>query len=161
MLAKTATSMIRRHFQLTIFCLLWLTFGHAQTPTTTHGGRIEVEFTKQKKPKKIYTRVSITRPFRGGDSAWIHSLENALNQSIKYKNGAKPGKYIVSIRFIVAKDGSIMDVVIDGKPVGFGMEEAVIRFVKKTPKWLPAPQVPGQVVQPLRTSSNKPIPVTN
>ena len=105
---------------------------------------------QEKKPKKIYTRVEIKSAFTGGDSSWIHSIEKTLNQSIQYKNGAKAGKYIVSIVFFVDKEGDISDVRCTNDPVGFGMEEQVLRAIKKKPKWIPSSQ--GIPVRPYRTS---------
>lgn len=100
-------------------------------------GKIAVEITKQKKPKKIFTKVEITSAFPNGDSAWIESLENNLNQSIPFRNGAPLGTYVIYVQFVVTKDGSISDV----KALtnhGYGMEAQVVRAVIKNPKWLPA-----------------------
>ena len=85
-----------RNFQLALLCLICVTSSYAQTATKSYG-RVDVEIIKEKKPKKIYTKVEIKSAFTGGDSSWIQSLEKTLNQSIQYKNGTKAGKYIVSI----------------------------------------------------------------
>ena len=138
-----------RNFQLALFCLTYAASSYAQTTTKSYG-RVDVEITKEKKPKKIYTRVEIKSAFTGGDSSWIHSIEKTLNQSIQYKNGAKAGKYIVSIVFFVDKEGDISDVRCTNDPVGFGMEEQVLRAIKKKPKWIPSSQ--GIPVRPYRTS---------
>jgi hypothetical protein len=75
--------------------------------------------------------VEIKSAFPGGDSSWVQSIEKSINQSISYKNGAKKGKYIVSVAFVVAKDGSLSDIRCVNDPVGFGMEAVVIRVLKK------------------------------
>jgi antitoxin component YwqK of YwqJK toxin-antitoxin module len=97
-------------FQFTILCLICIASSYAQTATKSYG-RVDVEIIKEKKPKKIYTKIEIKSAFTGGDSSWIQSLEKTLNQSIPYKNGAKAGKYIVTVVFVVDKEGNMSDIV--------------------------------------------------
>jgi antitoxin component YwqK of YwqJK toxin-antitoxin module len=146
-----------RIFQLTLLCLICISSSYAQTATKSYG-RVDVEITKEKKPKKIYTKVEIKSAFTGGDSSWIQSLEKKLNQSIHYKNGAKSGKYIVSVVFIVDKEGNIADIRCVNNPHGFGMEAEVLRAIKTKTKWLPSFQG-GQIIRPYRTSSSTPLGV--
>jgi hypothetical protein len=84
---------------------------HGQTDTNSYAqitvGRIAIEITKQKKPNKISTKVEITSAFPSGDSAWVMSFQNKLNQTIPFRNGAKEGKYTVSVKFIVDKNGRL------------------------------------------------------
>jgi hypothetical protein len=98
-----------RYFQLVMLCFICLAKSYGQTGTRSYH-TVVVEITKEKKPKKISTKVEITSPFPGGDSSWIQSLEEKLNQSIPVKNGAKAGKYIVSVSFLIEKDGSLTDI---------------------------------------------------
>jgi protein TonB len=149
--------LIIRNFQLALLCLVCIASSHAQTATKSYG-RVNVEITKEKKPKKIYAKVDIKSAFTGGDSSWIRSVEKTLNQSIQYKNGAKAGKYIVTVIFVADKEGSISDIRCVNDPVGFGMEEEVLRAIRKGPKWVPSSQ--GIPVRPYRTSSSTP-PVSN
>lgn len=130
-----------------------MTSSYAQTGTNSYG-RVDIEITKEKKTKKMYTKVDIKSAFTGGDSSWIQSLEKTLNQSIQYKNGAKAGKYIVSVVFITNKEGDLSDIQCVNDPVGFGMEKQVLIAIKKKAKWTPAPQ--GMQVRPYRTSSSTP-----
>jgi hypothetical protein len=146
-----------RIFQLTLLCLIFIGSSYAQTATKSYG-RVDVEITKQKKPKKIYTKAEIKSAFTGGDSSWISSLEMKLNQSIQYKNGAKPGKYIVSVVFVLGKEGNIADIRCVNNPHGFGMEAEVMRAIKTKTKWLPSSQG-EQMVRPYRTSSSTPLGV--
>lgn len=147
-----------RYFHLLLLFLLCTVGGNTQT-TDRKGGVVEVTFTKYKKPKKIYVKAEITTPFPGGDSAWIQSLEQKLNETVRYKNGAKPGKYVVSIGFILSKEGYISDLRSLNKPVGYGMEENVISAIKKKANWDPSHHQ-GRTVQPYRTSSATP-PIHN
>jgi protein TonB len=76
----------------------------------------------------------------------VQSIETKLNQSIQLGKGAKKGKYLVSVRFIVDKNGSISDI----KALtsnGYGMEAEVVRAIKKGVNWTPAPY-PGKTVRP-------------
>ncbi|MFN4314813.1 MAG: energy transducer TonB [Chitinophagaceae bacterium] len=60
---------------------------------------------------------------------------------------------MVSVQFIVDKDGNISDI----KALtnnGYGMEAEVLRAIKKRAVWLPSAQ--GVPVRPYRTSSATP-----
>lgn len=141
-------------FQLVILCLICVAKSYGQLYTKNTYGRIDAEITKEKKPKKIYAKVKIISAFPSGDSVWVQSLEKRINESLKFRNGAKKGKYIVSVIFIVDVEGNISDVRCVNDPVGFGMEEQVLRAIKKKSKWLPSSQ--GVPVKPYRTSSSTP-----
>jgi uncharacterized protein YjhX (UPF0386 family) len=140
---------------MTLVCFICFVNSYGQTPTNTYG-KIDVEITKENR-KKIYAKVEIKSAFPGGDSSWMQSIETELNQSIQLGKGAKKGKYLVSVQFVVDKDGSICDVkALTGN--GYGMEAEVLRAIKKKTKWLPSSQ--GVPVRPYRTSSSTP-PVSN
>ena len=124
-------------FQLALLCFICVAKSY---------GQIVVEITKEKHPKRISTKVEIKSAFPGGDSSWVQSLEKKLNQSIPVNNGAKAGKYIVSVVFIVTKDGSLADILCKSDP-GFGMCQQVVTAIKKLQK-----SPPGEV-RPLRKSS--------
>ena len=144
-----------RLFKLLFICFVCFAKSNGQTPTNSYG-RIDVEITKESR-KKIYAKVEIKSAFRGGDSAWVLSIEAKLNQSSQLGKGARRGKYIVSILFIVNKDGTISDV----KALtsnGYGMEAEVLRAINKMTMWVPSSQ--GVPVRPYRTSSLLP-PLNN
>lgn len=126
--------------KLLLIPILFLTCISESFSQTAPGryGNIEVIITKEKRPKKIYAKVEIKSAFIGGDSSWVLSFEKNINQSIQFKNGARPGKYTVVAQFIIAKDGTISEVACLKDP-GFGMGEEVVRALKKgTGKWAPA-----------------------
>lgn len=131
-------NIISRKFPIVLLCLVCFAGSYAQTATKSYG-RVDVEITKEKKPKRIYAKVEIKSAFTGGDSAWIHTLEQTLNQTLIYKNGAKPGKYMVSVAFITDKDGFISDIRNLSDP-GYGMGEKVIIAIKRKTVWRPARQ---------------------
>jgi hypothetical protein len=75
--------------------------------------------------------------FSGGESAWRRYLQQNLDPLTPVKNGAKEGIYQVVVRFIVQKDGTIRDIKAETNH-GYGMEDEVLRLLKKSPKWKPA-----------------------
>jgi hypothetical protein len=144
-----------RYFQLALVCFLCVAKTYGQFSTRMYSGVI-VEITKEKKPKRIHTKVEITTTFPGGDSSWVQSLEDSLNRAIPAKNKAKAGKYIVSIRFLIERDGSVADIVCLEDP-GFGMCQQVKAAIMKkfSRRW--GPQIgPPDKVRQYHTSSTTP-----
>ena len=137
---KTAANI--RTFQLILLCLVSVANGYAQPVAKNYYAKINVEITKERKPKRIYSKVEIVKPFPGGDSSWIQLMEKRIDQSLAFRNGAKKGKYIVSVNFIMSKDRVVSDVQCVADP-GFGMCEAVIRAIRNSPRWLPVRQPAG------------------
>lgn len=124
-------------FLLLIVCFISATC-FAQS-STHHYGRIEVAITKQKHPKKIVANVMTSPAAMGLDSARVRAIENSINQSLKFKNGARPGEYRVTAQFVLDKDSLLSDVRCIEDP-GYGMCEAVLRALKKGSfPWKPAP----------------------
>ena len=127
-----------RYILLALVCFMCADRGYGQTPTRSWH-TIVVEITKEKKPKRIYSRVEITPAVSDADSLWIQSIETELNQSMPYKNGAKPGKYIVSFSFLKEKDGSVNSFQCIKDP-GFGMCKQVLTAIHKEEpgrRWAP------------------------
>ena len=93
----------------------------------------------EKRPKKFYAKVQIKSGFPGGDSSWVKSIEKNINQSIGDGKRVKKGKHIVSVKFILSKDGSLSEIRCDNDP-GFEMCGEIIRVLKKTKKLTPSEQ---------------------
>jgi hypothetical protein len=75
--------------------------------------------------------------FPGDEKSWRNFLAKNLNANVPVKNRAPEGTYMVLVQFIVDKEGQVTDI----KPLtkfGFGMEEEVVRILKKAPRWTPA-----------------------
>lgn len=87
----------------------------------------------------VFTREEREASFPGGDDGWRRYLQKNLNPNVPINNGARAGKYTVIIRFIVRKDGSLDGISAETKN-GYGMEEHVIKLIKRVPKWIPAIQ---------------------
>jgi antitoxin component YwqK of YwqJK toxin-antitoxin module len=86
--------------------------------------------------------------FPGGISAWKEFIIKRLRPDVPVKNKAPVGQYTVYVQFIIDTDGSVSDI----KPLtkfGYGMEEEVVRFIKSSPRWIPA-QLYGKKVKAYR-----------
>ena len=87
----------------------------------------------------ILSKVEYEAGFPGGDEAWVKYLQKNLKANTPIKNKAPVGTYQVIVQFIVSRDGSISNITAETS-FGYGMEEEVIRVIKKGPKWIPAYQ---------------------
>jgi protein TonB len=68
---------------------------------------------------------------------WKRHLENELLPILeKASRRMKAGTYIVNVRFLVEKDGSISDVKALNDP-GFGLAKGAEKVVKTGPRWSP------------------------
>ncbi|SDC11543.1 energy transducer TonB [Niabella drilacis] len=75
--------------------------------------------------------------YPGGDDAWKRFMEAEVNGDIPIKAGAKPGSYTVCVQFVITPEGLIDQI----KPLtrhGYGMEEELVRVIKRSVRWLPA-----------------------
>ena len=88
----------------------------------------------------VFTKTEIEASFPGGNSGWVSYLQKELNPNAPVDHGIRrKGKYMVIIRFIVGKDGTIRSAEAETK-YGYGMEEEALRVIMKGPKWIPAYQ---------------------
>jgi len=93
--------------------------------------------------------------FFGGNKAWMDYLNFKLRNKDFSKKGAPPGNYRVIVRFIIDKNGEISSV----SPVtshGYGMEEELMKVIKKAPKWEPA----MYLNKPINAYREQPITIT-
>lgn len=87
----------------------------------------------------IFERVEIEASFPGGENAWREFLQKNLRPETPLDFGAPTGTYTIVIQFVVDKEGKLSEF----KPLtkyGYGMENEVIRILKKSPLWQPANQ---------------------
>jgi protein TonB len=75
--------------------------------------------------------------FSGGEAGWKKFLERNLNPDVAVRNRAPEGTYTVWVQFVVDREGHVTDIKALTK-FGFGMEEEVVRILKKSPQWVPA-----------------------
>ncbi|MEP6682564.1 MAG: energy transducer TonB [Parafilimonas sp.] len=83
-----------------------------------------------------FTSVQVEAKFKGD---WNKYLERNLNAQTPADNGAPPGRYTVTVSFLVSKDGSISEVKALNDP-GYGCGAEATRVIKKGPAWSPAIQ---------------------
>jgi protein TonB len=87
----------------------------------------------------IFEKVEIEASYPGGITAWRKFLEKTLKPEVPVNNGAPAGYYTVLVRFIVSKTGEVAEIKAITN-LGYGMEEEVIRTLKKAGKWQPGEQ---------------------
>jgi Gram-negative bacterial TonB protein C-terminal len=92
----------------------------------------------------VFQKVEAEAYFPDGSEGWKRFLEKNLNPNVPADKGAPDGTYTVYVQFIVAKDGTLSDIKALTKH-GFGMENEVIRIIKKSPPWIPAEQAGRKV----------------
>ena len=97
---------------------------------------------------RTFVKVDVEASFPGGGDAWRGYLMKNLHANVPIKNKAPEGKYMVIVRFIVAKDGSISNALAETNH-GYGMEKEVLRIIKRGPRWIPASQ-DGRLVNAYR-----------
>ena len=88
-------------------------------------------------PDFIYEREA---SFPEGNEGWMAHIQNNLKSKVPIKKGAPKGTYNVVVQFIIDKSGEV-SIFKTETNIGYGMEEEVIRVIKKSPKWIPAIQL--------------------
>ncbi len=109
-----------------------------QAPVEDKGTQV-VEVKVADDENKIFTKVEVEAAFPGGEAAWRNYLQKNLDANTPLDNGASEGKYTVTVKFVVSRDGSLSDVTCENDP-GFGMCQEAVRVIKKTKNWTPALQ---------------------
>jgi antitoxin component YwqK of YwqJK toxin-antitoxin module len=82
---------------------------------------------------EVFTRALIEAECKG----YMKHLSKTLKADVPVNNKAKPGRYNVIVKFIIGENGDIVDIIPETH-LGFGMEEEVIRVIRKSPRWSPA-----------------------
>lgn len=88
---------------------------------------------------KTYTKVEVEADYPGGIEAWKKFLIKTLNSEVPGKNHSPAGLFTVIAKFIVTKNGTVDSIAAETNN-GFGIEEEVIRVIKKSGTWTPAMQ---------------------
>ncbi len=84
-----------------------------------------------------FDKVEVEASYPGGDKAWRDFLTRNLNANVAFDNGSPYGKFTVIVQFVVNKEGMVSDI----KALtnhGYGMEEEVLRIMKRSGNWIPA-----------------------
>jgi protein TonB len=107
---------------------------------TDEGSGIAEVLMKPKEDKnKVFEKVEIQASVN--IAKWRQHLEQNLVGYINdaANRGMQPGRYVVMVRFLVEKDGSINDVSALNDP-GFGLAQGATQVIKSGPKWNPGEQ---------------------
>ncbi|WP_460554885.1 energy transducer TonB [Ferruginibacter profundus] len=123
-----------KHLLLMLLCLGGIMYTHGQVAVK----QVVVEFNKPKKSSKAVATVQV-KGNSAQDSALLLSLQRNIDAARVMGRGVKKGKYIVVVKYIFSKDGSISDIACENDP-GYGLCQEVIRVMKKTRAWTPAAQ---------------------
>ncbi len=104
----------------------------------------------------IYSHASMNNPpsYPGG----IQKLYAFLGNTIKYPVSASENNIqgTVYVSFTIEKDGGLNDVKIEGRKLGYGIEDEAIRAVKMSKRWNPG----TQDGKPVRVKYNIPLKFT-
>jgi len=101
---------------------------------------LQLSSAAQKEPGSLkdsifeYTEVEACYP--GDENSWKKYLQRTLNANVPLDHNAPAGYYTVYVRFIVSSSGSVTDIVPLTK-LGYGMEQEVVRIIKKSGDWTP------------------------
>ncbi len=95
---------------------------------------------------KVYDHVSIKTPpsYPGG----IQKFYDFFGSTLKYPNPAVENNIqgTLYVGFVIEKDGSLTDIKLNGRKLGYGTDEEAIRVVKLSRKWNPG-MVDGKAVR--------------
>jgi N-acetylmuramoyl-L-alanine amidase len=105
---------------------------------TIHSANVPTNDTVPKKDP-LFTKVEVEAA--ADKEKWTMHLQKSLQSYIEQAlaKGMEPGTYIVNVKFIVMKDGSVSDVKTLNDP-GYNLAEASVKTVQTGPKWLPGIQ---------------------
>ena len=90
----------------------------------------------------VYPYIDTPPLYEGGNEKWMQYifgspiLKNAVKKA-KEQN-APLGKHTVIVKFAVDDQGKVSDVHTINKPIGYGLEEAAVKLVESSGKWIPA-----------------------
>jgi protein TonB len=80
---------------------------------------------------------SIPAKIAGGQDAWRKFLEKNIHPETPAIHGAPPGRYTVTVSFLVDTTGKISEVRCVNDP-GYGTADDVVKAFKHCPDWIPA-----------------------
>ena len=138
---------IRNTFYFAIISLLTSKQSICQKPDTVN------EETLRWVPAKdvAWPEVDIEAKFGNSESKWLNYLDTTLDTQVPYRNKAPKGTFEVIIRFVVLSNGSLQSFFPESRN-GYGLEDEVIRVLKKSSSWIPG-QLNGRPVNSVKRQS--------
>ncbi|HEY1113132.1 MAG TPA: energy transducer TonB [Chitinophagaceae bacterium] len=90
----------------------------------------------------VYPYIDSSPGYPGGDAKWSEYVATAdlMKETIARAKEQKvpAGRYAVMVRFAVNADSTLSEVKVVGKKAGYGFDEAAIKLVQGSGKWIPA-----------------------
>lgn len=90
----------------------------------------------------VYPYIDSSPGYPGGDTRWSQYVNTAdlMKETISKAREQKvpSGRYTVVVRFAVNADSTLSDLKVVGKKAGYGFDEAAIKLVQGSGKWIPA-----------------------
>jgi len=83
------------------------------------------------------TIVQIEAQFNNGSKGWVKYLERNLENPPRFNSIFSPGRYTVTISFLVNKQGRTEDIYLK-KSVEWSADKEVMDIIEKSPAWKPA-----------------------
>lgn len=90
----------------------------------------------------VYPYIDSSPGYVGGNEKWSKYIssnpvfKNAV-EAAKEK-GIASGNYTIVVKFAVNPDGTVSDAKAVSKPIGYGLEEAAVKLIEGSGKWIPA-----------------------
>lgn len=98
----------------------------------------------------VYPYIDTPPAYPGGNTKWSEYIGQSkimLTAIHKAKAaGIVQGKHTVVVKFAVTEDGVLNNITTTNKPVGYGLEEAAIKLVQGSGKWIPA-NIEGKITK--------------
>lgn len=90
----------------------------------------------------VYPYIDSSPGYVGGNDKW----SKYISSSTVFKNaveaakdkGMAAGNYTIIVKFAINPDGSVSDAKAITKPLGYGLEDAAVKLVEGSGKWVPA-----------------------
>ena len=119
-----------------LFFLFICSSSYSQKSDTTNKRDQKVEGS-QNQDISFYCDNEIEAYFPGGLRNWVKAVTRNFNKKVLINNKVPTGTYKVLVSFMVTQYGKISDIKANTN-FGYGIEDEMIRAIKKCPKWIPA-----------------------
>jgi hypothetical protein len=90
----------------------------------------------------VYPYIDSSPGYLGGEEKWTRYVNSTdlMSETIRKakEENVPAGRYTVVVRFAVNADSTLSDIKPIGKKVGYGFEEAAVKLVQGSGKWVPA-----------------------
>lgn len=128
--------------KVSLFCILCLAYiaGFSQTNADLANLKSARQFLAT--TDLVYPYIDSGPGYVGGNEKWSKYIssnsvfKNAV-EAAKEK-GMPSGSYTIVVKFAVNPDGTVSDVKTVSKPLGYGLEEAAVKLIQDSGKWIPA-----------------------